>query len=518
MTRRGDYPHWVLAIAEVLREAFAVDGVIVGIPVEGNAEPLFPLGLAGLLDSARSAGACSLQRAGYARDVGHIADDPRNALVCVVLTDAQHFQQEGSIELRADGGPACHLAVAVERALQCGSGSIELEAIWRYRGRTNRLTWRCALKDHSVARSMDAAAARLTDLVAHVVRRLEPTSEASPTVSCLVPDVPPLAARGGNLGRAFRHMVHRLTAHDQWAFRVYQNLIPDQLWPTAGNQFIDFVPPIDKIWADPFVARDGNLLWVFFEEDSIKSPKGRIVCVSIDQSGRCSEPVVVLEDASHLSYPQVFKCDGQWLMLPESGARGDLVLYRAKKFPFEWEPVADLLQQVRLADATLHRNNAGWWLTASGVGSISGNSCDESPYDMRLYDSLHVYHSSSLTHGWQPVSLNPLRVDAATSRPAGPWFQWQGEWIRPVQDCRGRYGRAVHLLAVESISTQGINERLLATLGGGGRTNCVHTYSRVGGDLAIDWNAWRFRSDLFRSPVGATFEFQRHDAVEIQAR
>lgn len=516
MTRQGDYPRWVLAIAEVLREVFAVDGVIVGVSVEGRAAPLFPLGLAGILDSARNAGACSLLRAGYTRDLGRIEDDAQNALVSVVLTDAREFQKDDSIELRADGEPACHLAVVVERALQRGSGSIDLEAIWRHRGRTDRLTWRCALKDHSIARSVDAAAARLADLVGHIARRLGgQTSEAPRVGSSPVPDMPLTAARGGNLGRAFRHMAHRLTAHDQWAFRVYQNLLPDHLWPTAGSQFIDFVPPIDKIWADPFVARDDGLLWVFFEEDSIKSPKGRIVCVSIDASGYCSEPVVVLEDSSHLSYPQVFKCDGKWYMLPESGARGDLVLYRAKKFPFEWEPVAELLQQVRLADATLHRNHAGWWLTASGIGQSGGSGCDESPYDMRLYDTLHVYHSSALTSGWQPMSLNPLRVDAATSRPAGPWFQWQGQWIRPVQDCRGRYGRAVHLLAVESISMQGINERLLATLGGGGRTNCVHTYSRVGGDLAIDWNVWRFRSDHFRSRVDPEFEFHRHDAVKI---
>ena len=512
VTRAGDYPRWVLAIADLLRDTFAGDEEILGVQA-GDPAPLFPLGIAGLFDTARNAGATSLRRAGFAVNREGGARDAKPVGVCVALADARHFRQDQLIELRADGAPACDLAVAVERALRAGLGSVELEAICRRgSGRPRKLVWRCALKDHSIARSMDAAAARLLDLVGYVIRQSDHASN--------VPQPPLLsaatsAAGASTLSRAFRHMVHRVTANDQWSFRVYQNLDQHQLWPSDETDSIDFVPPIDKIWADPFVAREGRLLWVFFEEDSVKSPKGRIACVSVDETGRCSEPEVVLEESCHLSYPQIFKWDDDWYMLPESGGRGNVVLYRAKNFPYEWEPVAELLTQVRLADATLHRNDAGWWLTASGLGQINAESVDDSPYDMRLYDTMHLYHSSALNKDWRPVTGNPLRVDAAASRPAGPWFQWQGQWIRPVQDCRGRYGRAVHLLAVESISMQGLKERLVATLSGGGETNCVHTYSRAGRDLAVDWNTWRFKSDLLNARKNhPLFEFERFDSFQ----
>lgn len=514
VTRKGDYPCWVLAIADLLRETFAGDGRIIGISTE-NSPPLFPLGIAGLFDIARNAGALSLRRAGSTADAGDDAYDSKGVRVCFALTEAHHFQQEIVIELRADGAPACDLAVAVERALRRGFGSVELEATWRHRGgRTGKLVWRCALKDHSIARSMDAAAARLVDLVAHIVHHLEQISDFPQSASFLTPEMPIFTARESTLSRALHHVVHRLTANDQWSFRVYQNLDSSQLWPSADHHYIDFIPPIDKIWADPFVAREGKLLWVFFEEDSINSPKGRIACVSIDEAGRCSEPVVVLEESDHLSYPQIFKCDDGWYMLPESGTRGNVVLYRAKDFPYAWEPVVELLSRVRLADATLHRNDAGWWLTASGVGQTSRENFDYSSYDMRLYDTMHLYHSSKLTKGWKSILQNPLRVDAASSRPAGPWFQWQRQWVRPVQDCRGRYGRAVHLLAVESISLQGLKEHLLATLSGSGDTNCVHTYSRAGRDLVVDWNVWRYKSNFLKYRKGPSFEFERFDSFQ----
>lgn len=515
MTREGSYPQWVLRIANLLRGAYGSDGEIIGVPAKGCV-PLFSLGMAGLFDAARNARALPLQRAGHTVDVGESARG-LSAGVCVALADAEYCHQGNLVELRVDGEPACDLAVAVERAMQRGDGSVELEAIWWCGGNRTKLAWRCALKDHSIAKSMDSAATRLVDLMGYVITQLKQVSDFPKNNSVPVLDVPS-PVRQSTLTRAFRHAINRLVSNDQWAFRVYQNLRSDLLWPDAENRGIDFVPPSDRMWADPFVAREGRLLWVFFEEAFFESPKGRIACVSIDEMGRCSEPIVVLEESCHLSYPQVFKCDGDWYMLPESSARGDVVLYRAKNFPYKWEPVVRLLTQVRLADATLHRNHAGWWLVASGTGQFDSKKIEESPYDVRLYDTMHLYHSSSLSKGWQPVKHNPLRVDAAVSRSAGPWFLWQGRWIRPVQDCRGRYGRAVHMLAVESISTQGINERALATLSGSGSTNCVHTYSRVGQDLAVDWSAWRMKWGSSKTWKNPSFEFREQDSSEDRLR
>ena len=194
---------------------------------------------------------------------------------------------------------------------------------------------------------------------------------------------------------------------------------------------------------------------------------------------------MVLEEPCHLSYPNVFQIDGQWYMLPESSERRDLTLYRARNFPHDWQPVAQLLTDVRVVDATLHRDNGTWWLMAGSADSPGGSGDD----------TLHIYHAQSLTGPWIASPRNAVRSDPSCSRPAGPLFQWQGQWVRPVQDCRGRYGRAVHLLALDGIDEIGPRERLLATASGDERAGvtCAHTYSRVGSDLALDWMQWQPR-------------------------
>jgi hypothetical protein len=135
---------------------------------------------------------------------------------------------------------------------------------------------------------------------------------------------------------------------------------------------------------------------------------------------------------------------------------------------------------VRTADCSLLRDERGWWLLCS-AGSDHGY----------LYDELHIYHAPRLQGPWRASPANPVRVDAATARPAGPWFRWQGGWAR----CRGPLRGAVQLLALEHLGLDGVGERSLMALQArdGGAPSCVHTYSRVGSDLAIDWMRWRPR-------------------------
>jgi hypothetical protein len=277
-----------------------------------------------------------------------------------------------------------------------------------------------------------------------------------------------------------------------WFIRVFSNVDTDVLWPDSAP--IDLVPPPDRYWADPFVVRVKDRLWVFFEELIHAQPKGRISCVAIDANGRQSESRVVLEEPCHLSYPFVFEHEGQKFMLPESGARRNVVLYRARNFPHDWEPVAELLSNERVADATLHHDERGWWMIAAMTDSDDG----------RIDEMLHVYHAPHLLGPWKPSPLNPVRVDPTCARPAGPWFQWRGRWVRPAQDCRGRYGRALTLLGVDAIGEYGLTETAIANLRqNDGRTG-IHTYSRVGTDLAVDVQRWR-------SWLGSNKDFTRVD-------
>ena len=388
----------------------------------------------------------------------------------------------GHLMLRVEGLPAARLAEAVEVALGAGRGQVNIEAVWQPPGRpASNVVWHCGIDERSRHRSVDMVADKLVRLAAHVIESWFAGTDALPNrAPANAPDGAEVFDTPGPTRRALRHATRRVFRVDQWAITVHQNVADHVLLPVTGG--IDLIPATDRFWADPFLAREGACLWVFFEEVQYATQRGHIACVGIDAQGKVSAPLTVLQENCHLSYPQLIQHAGNWYMLPESSANRNLVLYRAAALPGPWQPVAELMTGVRLADATVHHDGSRWWITATAA---SQSGC--------LNDELHVFSAPGLLGPWQPIADNPVRVDPASARPAGPWFRWQGRWVRPVQDCRLRYGRALQLLAVKRIDEHGIEDEsigLLAPRAHGG-IDCVHTYTRVGSDLAVDWLRWR---------------------------
>ena len=69
---------------------------------------------------------------------------------------------------------------------------------------------------------------------------------------------------------------------------------------------------------------------------------------------------IVLREPFHLSYPYVFRWRGQWYMTPETLDAGCIRLYRARRFPADWEHVAELLPGAG-ADPSPFRWAGCWW-------------------------------------------------------------------------------------------------------------------------------------------------------------
>ncbi len=407
-----------------------------------------------------------------------------NATLTVDLVSATLVEAKlGShLVLLVEGLPAARLAEALEQALNAARGQVNIEAVWSSTGRpAARVVWCCGIDERSRNRSIDMVADKLIRLAEHMIAR---SVHGTNALSNALPDNAPEGAEVFDTPcptwRALRHVARRLFWVDQWAITVHRNVADDVLLPTA--QGIDLIPPPDRFWADPFLVRQGTRLWVFFEELLYANGRGHLACVSIDENGAVSAPVTVLKENCHLSYPQVIEHAGHWYMLPESSANRNLVLYRAEALPGPWQPVAELLSGMRVADATLHHDGSRWWITAT-VASERG--C--------INDELHLFSAPDLFGPWHPIADNPARVDPASARPAGPWFRWRGGWVRPVQDCRLRYGRAIQLLAVKHIDARGVADESLGLLAprAGGSIDCVHTYTRVGSDVAVDWLRWR---------------------------
>jgi hypothetical protein len=245
--------------------------------------------------------------------------------------------------------------------------------------------------------------------------------------------------------RLLRRGAEKALTVDQWfiAFSFASSLTPD----LAG--FTRLVPPKDRDWADPFALEKNGRYFVFFEEVPFATRKGRIAMVEVERSGRCSKPVTVLERDYHLSYPFVFEHAGALYMIPESSRNRSVELWRCVDFPGKWQLECNLLEGVRLVDATLHRAGEQWWMF--------GNCA---PGGSRIFDDeLCLFSADRLTGEWRPHPRNPVKSDPRSSRPAGRLFMRDGVLYRPAQVCVPRYGAGLALHRVVRLSTQEYVER-----------------------------------------------------------
>lgn len=114
----------------------------------------------------------------------------------------------------------------------------------------------------------------------------------------------------------------------------------------------DYVMPATRAYwmADPMLAEENGKTYMFYE--AAYHDKGRIEVVELHHDGTTSQPVVVLEQKYHLSYPFVFQRGGEWYMIPESCAIGEIQLWKAVCFPAKWEYVTTLLKE-RAVDTTV---------------------------------------------------------------------------------------------------------------------------------------------------------------------
>jgi hypothetical protein len=265
--------------------------------------------------------------------------------------------------------------------------------------------------------------------------------------------------------KANRRLANQLASPDEWSV-AYRKVGGGSLLEGRRAEFTLLPNDGRRYFADPFLLRHRGRTAMFMEEFPFETSRGRISVVLIDDNGALTAPRPVIEEAYHLSYPNVFEYDGEVWMVPESGANASLDLYRAVDFPFGWRREARLLEGVIAYDATLLQNEAGWWMFAAtqqrrGTG----------------WDSLSIFHAPDLRGPWRRCQDNPVLLDARASRPAGAIMLGSGAPVRPVQDCAAFYGAAIGLWRVDRISCDAFEQfqvgRIVAGQFG------VHTYNRT---------------------------------------
>jgi hypothetical protein len=207
------------------------------------------------------------------------------------------------------------------------------------------------------------------------------------------------------------------------------------------------MPTRDRFYADPFcLERDGKH-YLFFEDFRYRTGKGLISMVEIRPDGSTTEPLVVMNEDVHLSYPFVFVSGSEVYMIPETRQRREVALYRAKSFPHEWELERVLLKDVAAVDATfLEHGGRAWIFCNIAAENASGD------------DELHIFFADSLMEEFKPHRQNPVVSDVRRARPAGKFFVSKGELIRPAQDCSVCYGYSIVLNRVDELTPDNYRE------------------------------------------------------------
>ena len=212
-------------------------------------------------------------------------------------------------------------------------------------------------------------------------------------------------------------------------------------------------PPADRFWADPFAWSETGRRFIFVEEYPFHARRGRISVLELDDDlAPLSPSVPVLEEDRHLSYPFLFRYDGDLYMVPESAASRRVDLYRCVSFPEQWRLAGTLLDGVQAADATLFEHEGRWWLLCS---ARLGNA--------RFNNSLFAFHADSpLSDRWIPHAGNPVLRDFDGTRPGGRAFvDHLGRLLRPAQVSVPRYGYGLAIKEVLELTPKHFRERCI---------------------------------------------------------
>lgn len=205
--------------------------------------------------------------------------------------------------------------------------------------------------------------------------------------------------------------------------------------------------PKDEFWADPFLFQHDDIDYVFFENYSYKTNRGKISCGKIS-GDKLIDIIDVLQLDYHMSFPFIFKEDGAIFLMPETSENKRLEIYKAVEFPSKWKLHTTAFEGEMVADAFFYDDDQDQkWLF------VNKQAAETSPMNSELF----IYKTDSIRlDNLQPHAQNPVIIDARVARNGGAIFKHMNESYRPSQrNTDGIYGRALNINRIKKLT---INE------------------------------------------------------------
>ncbi len=228
---------------------------------------------------------------------------------------------------------------------------------------------------------------------------------------------------------------------------IYEGDTPFQLSPhkNANNPVLTYKDVTDvkaDLVADPFMVQEGSTKYMFFEVFNSTINQGDIGLAISKDGIQWRYQKIVLDESFHLSYPHVFKWGNEYFMIPESYEADAVRLYKAKKFPDQWEFNKTLLKG-RYVDSSIFRFSGKWWLFTA----TTDNS------------TLRLFYAEDLEGTWVEHPKSPIvHGDANIARPGGRVLLLDNKIYRFPQDDYPEYGNQVLAFEITELTTETYQE------------------------------------------------------------
>jgi len=213
--------------------------------------------------------------------------------------------------------------------------------------------------------------------------------------------------------------------------------------------------PKNEFWADPFIYNYNGDNYVFFENYSYTSKKGKISCGKI-VGNDLVDITNVLNLEYHLSYPFIFEDEDDIFLMPETSANNRLEIYKCINFPNKWELYSTAFEGEKVADASIYVDaNRQKWLFVNKQDDLN------SPNDSELF----IYKIDSLKLDYlEPHKQNPVIINSKTARNGGAVFKYKDEVYRPSQaNIQAIYGRALNINKIKKLNIEEYVEKTIVT-------------------------------------------------------
>jgi hypothetical protein len=259
---------------------------------------------------------------------------------------------------------------------------------------------------------------------------------------------------------------------------------------------------LNKPWfiryqADPCLLEEDGQLYLYYEDVLFGSMKGRLRAGRFDPVNpkpRLGSPMMNLNH--HAAYPYVFKHDGVFYCVPETGEKGFVALYRADRPLGPWSRHSVLFDRLPARDTSIVFFGDRWWLFCN-VCNDRGESDNA---------DLQVWHAPEPWGPWTAHALQPVKRDVSSARPAGRPFVIDGVLYRPAQDCGPHYGARIAINRVLTLTPMEFAEEVCSyvePVPDGLYSAGLHTLAYAGGLVVVDGQFEGMTPNLYKTAATA---------------